>query len=190
MTRRERYVLAGVFLLVVILAAAFIVVWPSMVRALHSRGWVGNKQCNAREIGLAMIMYASDHDGRYPESFGVLLKEGYLIAPRTFINDFSGSRVPTDFPEWRRLKQADLSVLNRVHQFGDYAMVKGLRHSDDPNSVLVYESRQIYKGLRGCFFNDGSLHWIPEEQFQKRMKAQEAKLRQVHEEPVRPGSAQ
>ena len=173
-----------VIILFVIAVCVGVVVWmlPPVGRAIGR--WRGHKTCTLRGIGLALFQYAGDHDDKFPESFGVLLKEGYVTVPRVFVNPYSGSKVPADFPGYEHLKDADLATLNRVHDFGDYALARGVSHAEDWDAIVVYEKRVIYRGTRGCFFNDGHTQWIPEAEFQKRLKAQQAKMREVPEKVV------
>jgi len=133
---------------------------------------------NIRQIGLAMIMYAQDHEGAYPSSFGVLLKGGYLPTPRLLICPASEDCIPEDFPE--DFKSADLHVLDSVEQWGSYVMVKGLTHEGRKDVIILHDKPGNHGGEgRNCYFDDGHVRWLPEAEFQRHMKVQQVKLREV-----------
>jgi len=156
-------------------ALAAVLAW--VVPAIDKR-WGTKDVCPLREIGISMKMYAGEHEGKFPESFGVMLKEGYLTTPKVFVNRHSGSRVPDDFPGCDEPKDADLAMLHQVHDFGDYALARYVSNHCSGDVIIVYERRVIYDRLRGCFFNDGHVEWISEDQFQEQIRKQEGELRQ------------
>lgn len=131
---------------------------------------------NVRQIGLAMFQYAGDHDDAFPDSFAVLLKEGYLNSSKVFLAPNSGTRLPADFPAGD-FPNADLEKLKAIDAVSDYEMVKGITHADDAEFIVVYEKRSFYRGMRTCFFNDGHVQSMPERQFQRTMADQTAKMR-------------
>ena len=185
MTRRKTYVLAGALLLAAIVAAGFIV--PALSRAIESGPGPPRGRClmNVRQIGLSMIQYASDHDGEYPPSFGVLVKRGYLTTSKIFICPSSDDRIPEEFSydapyASDRARTLDLDALNRVEEFGSYVMVKGLKHVGREDIIVVYEKAGNHREAgRNCFFDDGHAKWLPEDGFQEHMKAQKAKFRDM-----------
>jgi len=133
---------------------------------------------NIWQIGRSMILYADDHEGRYPESFGILLKEEYLTTARVFVCPASGREVPEAFRDVD-FKNLDLSLLRRVDEWSDYVQVSGLTRSSPGDFILIHERYGSHEGEgTNCAFNDGSARWLLEAEFQKRMKAQEAKLRE------------
>ena len=172
---RSKDVLILVVTLLCLAAFAAVLAW--VVPAIDKR-WGTKDVCPLRMIGMSMKAYAGDHDGKFPESFGVMLKEGYLTIPRTFVNRHSGSRVPDNFPGYDEVKDADLAMLHQVHDFGDYALARYVSNHSPADAIIVYERRVIYDGVRGCFFNDGHVEWISEDEFQRQIEAQETKLRE------------
>ena len=136
---------------------------------------------NIRQIGLAMQQYAEMHDGRCPDSFEILLKEGYLITTKVFRcpssdDEFADEGYPKD------LKNATLAELKLPEGNCSYTMIGGLKKGDLPDDfMLVYDkSAENHKGEgRNVFFNDGHVKWLTEEEFQERMKEQEARLREL-----------
>ena len=129
---------------------------------------------NIRQIGLASIQYAGDHDDKFPPSFGVLLQKGYLTTTRVFFHPGSGRRAPPDFPG--DFKNADLAKLNEIDQISDYVMVKDITHAADADFIVLYERKAFFKGRRTCFFNDGHTQSVMEEHFQKLLEEQKKKM--------------
>ena len=130
---------------------------------------------NVRQIGLAMIQYAGDHDDKFPESLGELLQMGYLTTPRVFICPSGKERIPPGFPQ--DLKNADLAVLNQVEQFGSYVMVKGITHAAPADFIILHDKDGAHRGEgRNCFHNDGHTRWYSEAGFQQKMKEQREKM--------------
>jgi hypothetical protein len=137
---------------------------------------------NVRQIGLSMFSYAEDHDGVYPPTLSVLMKDGYITTWKVFLclssNDRPGEGFISD-PQ-ADLKKMDLAFLDTVEERGSYALVKGLKHEKRPDVIVLYDKPGHHKGEgRNCFFDDGQVKWLSEADFEKRMKEQEAKLREI-----------
>lgn len=130
---------------------------------------------NVKTIGEAVLRYETEHENRLPDSLGILLKEGYVEEMRTF---FCPSKA-----EWQTLSRqqfdpADASVLKRVDADSDYAIVKRHSPAAPPDAIIVYEKACNHAAGRSCFFKDGTTSWLSEEDFQERIKAQEAQIRE------------
>jgi hypothetical protein len=180
MTRREEWflLLLGVFVLAVIVAGC----GPCALAPAGEAARRSSCMNNAYGIGLMMTQYAEDHEGDYPPSLGVLLKEGYLTTVKVFLCPSSTDKLPGDFP--KDLKNADLAVLNQIEDFGSYAYVKGLRHENSAEMIILYDKPGHHRREgRNCLFDDGHVEWLAEAEFQKRMKEQEARLREVRGGP-------
>ena len=171
-------------LVVVIILAGFVPVSFHLAKDPAFRAVCLN---NTHQIGLAMGMYAEDHAGQYPASFGVLMKEGYLANWKVFICPSSKDCPAEGFPidPQSDLKEQDLAVLNTVEEWGSYVLVKGLKHENRPDVIVLYEKAGHHKGEgRYSFFDDGHAKWLSETEFLRRMKAQEAKLREAPKKEV------
>ena len=156
MRQRRRWVV-----LCVIVACAALLLFRPLIGREIGRRW-GPRPCDLLHIAMAMNQYAADHDDRYPESFGLLFKEGYISTPKVFVNVHTGTRVPPDFPP-PPYDNVAVEVLDRVHDFGDYALVRGVRGDDQAHFIIVHEKRDIYLGERGFVCNDGHRQWLPED---------------------------
>ncbi|HUW59050.1 MAG TPA: hypothetical protein VMZ92_20605 [Planctomycetota bacterium] len=171
-----------IVVIAVLLAVLAVFLWP--VRVNGPPGWQSVCMNNIRQIGFAMLLYAGEHDGRYPESLGVLLKEEPLLSPKTFICRASGNKVPVDFPKVRPANP-DLSMLDGVDAWSDYVMVKGINHAGRKDVIVLYEKPGRHKGDgRHCFFDDGHVERLSEADFQERMKTQEARMPEMREKGV------
>jgi prepilin-type processing-associated H-X9-DG protein len=132
---------------------------------------------NMRGIGLALLQYAGDNDDKFPPTLGVLLKEGHLTTVKVFVCPSSKSRIPANFMQPMDFKAADLALLNKVEEFGDYVLVKGITHAADAEAIVLYEKDGAHSGQgRNVFFNDGHVKWYREADFQTLLKEQQGKL--------------
>jgi len=145
--------------------------------------WYREMMClaNVHQLGLVMINYAADHDERFPPSFGALLKEGdWPLRLEYFVCPSSGKSapVPCDFPA--DFKTGERDLLDSVEDWGTYVMVKGLKHAASAETIIIYEKAGNHGGKgRACYFDSGEVKWLTEAEFQKHMKAQETKLRDM-----------
>ena len=183
--RNTHPAVAALAIILAVALAAFIVLpmfapWPfgpPPARRAHCLN-------NIRQVGLAMLVHAQDHHDRYPETFGVLLKEGYLTSTKVFVCPSSGTKVPEDFPS-ENFKDVDLNVLDRVDEWSDYVMVHGVTPDSPRDFILLHEKRGSHNGEGGnCFFNDGVTQWLSEAEFREQMKAQQARMREMREKVV------
>jgi prepilin-type processing-associated H-X9-DG protein len=93
-------------------------------------------QCDLRYLGVCCATYAEGHGGHWPSSLNVLTEGGRraLTQPKQLICPVS--RQP-------------------------YNYIPGHTRSDDPNSVVAYESLSNHKGLgANILFLDGSVKWF------------------------------
>jgi prepilin-type N-terminal cleavage/methylation domain-containing protein/prepilin-type processing-associated H-X9-DG protein len=109
-----RHELVGAFTLVellvviaviAILAAILLPVLP----AARERGWTTQCKSNLRQLGLGMNMYATDNNGLYPESGGVILwdeidpqtqKHGWMQQILPFTQSTNVDHCPKDMRGW------------------------------------------------------------------------------------------
>jgi prepilin-type processing-associated H-X9-DG protein len=126
---------------------------------------------NVRQIGLALRQYADDHKGQYPDSFAVLLKEGYITSSKVFVCPSSRTRIPEDFPT--DFKSADLADLARIDEISDYVMVGNLDGNAPAQFILAHDRAPNHDGQgRNVGFMDGHVKWHTEEEFRRLISAQ------------------
>jgi prepilin-type processing-associated H-X9-DG protein len=127
---------------------------------------------------LSMIQYAGEHDDAFPDSLGVLLKVGYINSPKVFFCPDRGGAAArlAGFPA-ADFTNAPLDQLRKIDDLADYVLVKGVKHTDDANTIVVHEKDGAHQGRgRNCAFNDGHIQWLPEPVFQQAIKKQQDKL--------------
>ena len=93
--------------------------------------------------------------------------------------------MPVDFPR-AEFASTDLDILKRADDWADYAIVPGLGAADPPDLILIYDKvpwgrpsghNCVLVGEPGTFLGT----FLAEEEFQKRMKEQEAKLHEIRQ---------
>lgn len=125
-----------VFAVVFLLIAAF----TPIIKFSNER--MDKVQCanNLREIGLAMYIYAREHDGRFPPSIEKLYEENYLGDRRTVDCPASSTQGAPDAP--------------------DYIYTPGLSARDRSDLVLVRDSKGNHaKGGGNVLYVDGTVDW-------------------------------
>jgi len=133
---------------------------------------------NEKQIMLALIQYAGDHDDKYPETLGILLKERYLNTHKVFICPSSGrgGQFRSVFPPGN-LADLPLEELRKIDELADFVLVKGVSHADDADTIIIYEKNGAHGGEgRNVGFNDGHVKWYPEHEFQRLLAAQNERL--------------
>lgn len=123
---------------------------------------------NVRQVGLACLQYFHDHGDRSPESFGALLKEGYLNSAKVFFCPSKFSRLPGDFPA--DYQSAPPGALRVIDEASDYVLVKGVRPGEPDGRILIYEKDAVHgKKARVVFFADGHIKLVEEAAFRELM---------------------
>lgn len=147
-SRRRAFTLVElvvVFTMIAILAAILFPVFGQARQAARK------SQCgtNLYQIGLALQLYARDHDGRFPA------RDNDLLPLRSYLSDNSAFRCPTDWapepswPGWGEIRpwsyqyRGGLSIDDRPDRpiAGDWAMV----HQDLAYAVTVSGFAKAYR---------------------------------------------
>ena len=148
--------------LIAILLAGFF--WPIFNgRWVHERAPSASCMNNIRQIGLAMIQYAGDHDDRFSPlvdeqgrlvpavdnegrvsmlpsrtAFAVLMKEGYLSTTRVFVCWSSGDRNAEGFP--KDMKNAPLQSLVLAEKNCSYGWDPTKRHDVSAVCAIIADA--------------------------------------------------
>ncbi len=108
---------------------------------------------NLKQIGLALHMYAVDHNEKFPKSLKELYPN-YVAKAKIF-------KCPAD----KNIKE--IKEINKGTVLS-YTYVKGLTKTNSPDTVLVYDaSVENHGDGRNVLFLDGHVKWYREGEFQK-----------------------
>jgi len=136
---------------------------------------------NTRLIGVAMMRYAEEHDNQYPDDFAVLLRQGYLTTLNVFVCPSRRKGIPREFWE----AEPKTIAAEELQKGNCYELVPGATPAWPYDTIILHDKEGNHRGAgRNCFFNDGHVEWLSEAEFQRRMRAQEAKLREMRKKEV------
>ncbi len=105
---------------------------------------------NLSQLGVAMRMYAMDHDGVFPASFVSLTN--YMDNPKLYVCPSSGTKV---------------GPIQTADQWGDYVLVSNLTERSASEYVHAYCKPGNHRDSKGInvLFVDMSVNWMQESQF-------------------------
>jgi len=122
-----------------IIALLISVVLPNMCR---SREGANRVKCasNMKQIGLAAIMWAQDHGGKFPDDLDTLARQSDLF-PAVF-------NCPTsaDTPAGNSTKDLFVEDLHKPGHLSYVYVGKGLTTESPPDTVVLYENLQNHNG--------------------------------------------
>lgn len=128
---------------------------PSLNRARETANRVKSAS-NLRQIGMACMLYANEHDHKYPPDMGTLLKTEDIT-----IDVFLSPRTSTSIPA--SVKSGDVDAMTKwVDASGDFKYLgAGLSDSAAPEVVLAHErlDRKLADGIN-VLFADGHVEFI------------------------------
>jgi len=102
---------------------------------------------NLKQIGLASIMYANDHDGNFPANFEQM-------------NSYIGNSKILESP----LKPKDFAGPS-------YIYIAGQKTSMDPGNIIAYENPQYCREGTNVLFMDGHVEWMKPDIFLRELRA-------------------
>ncbi len=113
-------------------------------------------QCasNMRQIGLAMMMYANEHGGAFPESLHEILEKEDITA-EVFVCPSSN--------DTRAVGPTTRAVLDEFDSPGHCSYIylgKGLNDQCDPGTPVLYEPPSIHHGGMNVLFADGHVEFF------------------------------
>lgn len=121
-------------------------------------------QSDLRQIGMACYVYSADHNEEFPPSQGALFPE-YVPDGMLFVC-YEASKAT-------EIKQEDLppgskdasSVFTQKNT--DYVYLPGLKATDHPRCVLMFDKRGNHEDHRNVLFTDRQVQWMTESEFQE-----------------------
>lgn len=148
-TRKKRRRILNWLLVAVILFVAAGMIFPMLSRSRQStRDHYGVCRMHMRDLILAELTYADDHDGKFSERLSDLYPE-YINHPDVFRCPSAGG------PEIKRKEDID-SLTN-------YVLRKGLTTASLPDEVLIYEHPSNHgKHEEHAVSVNGDLRWLSE----------------------------
>jgi len=178
MTGRKGFTLAE--LLVVILAISVLLVLFVHIRGVQEKARRAQCMSNLRQIGLAMIQHAGDHDGDFMpvvdetgtelptagakptqparSGYALLIRKGYLITHRVFVCPSSTDTIDEDFLQEYRGDPLEVLILDENHC--SYGWDPTKRHSPDaPCAILADKpSPDVSEANEGTARNNSDNH--------------------------------
>lgn len=129
-------------------------------------------QSNVKQIGMSLAVYANDHDDAFPRTLGVLLKDGYLTSPKVL--HCPADAKPYKDPERKDFKNMEVAEIDAaIEPILSYVLVPDVDRRDDAGTIALYEKDGAHQGVgRHVLFADGSVKWLVEAEFQKRIAEQ------------------
>jgi prepilin-type processing-associated H-X9-DG protein len=145
----RRYIFLAAFILS---AAALVVGWNVVGAFARARAGARSKECmsNLKQIGLALTIYANDHDRLFPPTLDALMP--YYLTDETLLR----------CPSRLRGKQG-------------YLYVPGLTSSSSPGTIVAFDKLGNHGGVRHVLFVDSHVMLWSEEEFQNLYEEQRTK---------------
>lgn len=109
---------------------------------------------NMRQIGLAMIMYANQHNGKFPDSLHEIL-ETQDITPGVFVCPSSN-----EVRAMGATARAELDDFDRPGRCSYIYLGKGLTDQCDFGTAVLYEPPSIHHGGMNVLFADGHVEFF------------------------------
>jgi prepilin-type processing-associated H-X9-DG protein len=129
------------------------VLLPSLNRAKETANRV---KCasNMRQIGQAMLIYANDNKGKFPDDLGSCLIEG--LDPDAFTCPSGNVALP---PNAKQMKHEDLAAW--INQHSPYTYVGKGKNSNAPaDEVMLYENLDDHKDGGNFLYGDGHVEYL------------------------------
>mgnify|MGYP006273226119 CR=1 FL=1 len=128
---------------------------------------------NLRQIGIALVTYAVDHDGRLPERLSALFEPGYIASPEAVLTTphFAVAQ-PDDLADRELAERAEWYSRN-----GGYVYIPwpSLEDIDRPSErILVFEKpgHAIHRDMPAAAFADGHTERMPRNVLGRRIEQQ------------------
>jgi hypothetical protein len=143
---------------------------PSIIRAREQSRRVVSMS-NERQITMGCLIYANDHQGRFPQSLGEIIAGGYLgqsySVARIFIDPSSGSTplvIPPEHAQDAAWIDANLTGHCDFVYVGEG--MNATTMSNAASTVVVYEPLSVSGGQGSCVgYADGHVEWVTLDRF-------------------------
>lgn len=142
------------------LGGGLVLALPRVVEAQRAEA---RRECqeHLRRLGVELVLYAGEHEGKFPDSLEELRR--VLLAREP------GGKLPGD-GRWFRCPGRPLSA-----EIG-YEYVSGLGLDSPPQTIVCYDRKGNHRGGRNVLFVNGQVRWLREDVFQQVMKVQAERL--------------
>ena len=127
---------------------------------------------NLKQFGLALNMYAQDHDEDFPPNLVTLWREGHVTDPSLFFCP-TPSHHPQDLADVTDTDAAGKLISEHMH----YCYVAGLKTTDPADCILAFDEGWNHGGDgANWLFIDGHVTWYAPGTMEKRLEKQLAEL--------------
>jgi len=151
---RRRHVLV---LSILVLALAGIIAMSLLPRPrVHDGSSRAKCASNLRQIGLAIMMYANEHQGHFPDRMGDLLLYEDITADAFVCPSSSDERVTA-----QTTQQAATRLSSEPGHLSYIYLGKGLTDKADANLLIAYERLGHHGDGCNMLFADGHVEFVP-----------------------------
>ena len=174
-----------------VLAALLLIVlglvgWQFLKALARGREKTRRASCmsNLKQFGLALRMYAQDHDGVYPAGLTALYDAEYVTDPYLFQCPkarAAAGEPPAQYVNPTHTMDGYVPVDPELHaEKIDYCYIAGLRSDDDSGYIVMFDEEGNHAAREGgvnVLLADGNVVWLESpEKLHERMRAQMAAL--------------
>ncbi len=144
---RKTFRVVGVVILAALAVLLAVMITPSLLEPRRR----SNDRSNLRMVGLGLVLYGSQHEGRFPPGLHTLAEEGHIDSPRRLVSP-GDSNPPSIGPQGFPCSYEYPGPLPvRVH--------RGI--------AVAYTRRGVFPDGRNVLFADGSVRFVRESHFSR-----------------------
>jgi hypothetical protein len=157
MTRKRSVVVVIIIALVVLMCAGLAIRFFSYLD--YVRRETRQTMCvhNLKLLAMQLRMYADEHDGAFPDKWSTLVEDLNIESFEIFV-------CPEHSRRYRKTHGVPYTVSGAadVDQRSSYALVPGLRMTDDKDTIVAYEKGDNHGGIgHSVLYLDGRGGWDP-----------------------------